>query len=167
MFSDVSVYLDHLKFCVVFINGRRYVCCGECYVVSDEYDEPTSCLVQPIVAHCCYVMYFGCFDFRGERGSLGANFSSTFQCFPYFLDILLLRFDYHSDLSQFPHLKTSSVSRKPNSHHRQSCDISNISERRVSSGLNTFKIQVSIKIIMSEKSVFILTSLGKKNECLN
>ena len=37
---------------VMCINGRRYACCGECYVVSDECDEPTSCLVQPIVAHC-------------------------------------------------------------------------------------------------------------------
>ena len=53
MFSVVNVYLDHLKFCVVCINDRRYVCCGECYVVSNECDEPTSCLVQPIVAHCC------------------------------------------------------------------------------------------------------------------
>ena len=42
MFGVVNVYLDHLKFCVVCINGRRYVCCGECYVVSDECDEPTS-----------------------------------------------------------------------------------------------------------------------------
>ena len=49
-----------LKLCVVCINGRRYVCCGECYVVSDECNEPTSCLVQPILAHCCEVMYFGC-----------------------------------------------------------------------------------------------------------
>ena len=45
VFSVVNVYLDHLKFCVVCINGRRYGCCGECYVVSDECDEPTSCLV--------------------------------------------------------------------------------------------------------------------------
>ena len=65
MFSVVNVYLDHLKFCVVCINGRRYVCCGECCVVSNECDEPTSCIVQPIVVHCCEVMYFGCFDFRG------------------------------------------------------------------------------------------------------
>ena len=42
VFSVVNVYLDHLKFCVVCINGRRYVCCGECYVVSDECDWPTS-----------------------------------------------------------------------------------------------------------------------------
>ena len=26
--------------------------------------------MQPIVAHCCEVMYFGCFDFRGELGFL-------------------------------------------------------------------------------------------------
>ena len=62
MFSVVNVYLDHLKFGVVCINGRWYVYCGECYIVSNECDEPTSCLVQPIVAHCCEVMYFGCFD---------------------------------------------------------------------------------------------------------
>ena len=49
MFSVINVYLDHLKFCVVCINGRRYVCCGECYVVSNECDEPTSCRVQLIV----------------------------------------------------------------------------------------------------------------------
>ena len=40
------------------INGRRYVCCGECYVVSNECDELTSCLVQSIGAPCCEVMYF-------------------------------------------------------------------------------------------------------------
>ena len=42
MFSVVNVYFDHLKFCVVCINGRRHVCCGECYVVSNECDKPTS-----------------------------------------------------------------------------------------------------------------------------
>ena len=42
VFSVVNVYLDHLKFCVVCINGRRYVCCSECYIVSNECDEPTS-----------------------------------------------------------------------------------------------------------------------------
>ena len=35
MFSVVNVYLDHLKFCVVCIDGRRYVCCSECNVVSN------------------------------------------------------------------------------------------------------------------------------------
>ena len=35
MFSVVYVYLDHMKFCVVGIDGRRYVCCSECNVVSN------------------------------------------------------------------------------------------------------------------------------------
>ena len=73
MFSVVNVYLDHLKFCVVCINGRRYACCGECYVISNECDEPTSCLVQPIGAHCCEVVYFGCFGFRRELGFLNCD----------------------------------------------------------------------------------------------
>ena len=30
MFNVVNVYLDHFKFCVVCINGRRYVRCDEC-----------------------------------------------------------------------------------------------------------------------------------------
>ena len=51
MFSVVNVYLDHLKFYVVCINSRRYVCCSECDVVSNECNEPTSCLVQPIGAY--------------------------------------------------------------------------------------------------------------------
>ena len=73
MFSVVNVYLDHLKLCVVCINRRRYVCCGECDVVSNECNEPTSCLVKPIGAHCCEVMYFGCFGFRGELGFLNCD----------------------------------------------------------------------------------------------
>ena len=36
-------------------------------------DEPTSCLVQPIVAHCCECMSFGCFDFRSELGFLNCD----------------------------------------------------------------------------------------------
>ena len=51
----VNVYLDNLKFCVVCIHGRRYVC----YAVSNECDEPTSCIVQPIGAHAGEAMYFG------------------------------------------------------------------------------------------------------------
>ena len=66
MFSVVYVYHDHLKFCVVCIDGRRYVCCSECNVISNECNEPTSCLVQPIGSHCCEVMYCGCFGFRGS-----------------------------------------------------------------------------------------------------
>ena len=36
MFSVVNVYPDHLKLCVVCINGRRYVCCSECNVVTND-----------------------------------------------------------------------------------------------------------------------------------
>ena len=38
MYSVVNVYLYHLKFCVMRINGQRYVCCGECHVFSNECD---------------------------------------------------------------------------------------------------------------------------------
>ena len=73
MFSVVNVYLDHLKFYVVCINSRRYVCCSECDVVSNMCNEPTSCLVQPIGAHSCEVMYFWCFGFRGELRFLNSG----------------------------------------------------------------------------------------------
>ena len=36
VFSVVNMYLDYLRLCVVYINGRRYVCCNECYVVSSN-----------------------------------------------------------------------------------------------------------------------------------
>ena len=65
MFS-VNVYLDYLKFCVVCINGQRYVCCSECYVVSHECDEPTPCLIQLFSAHGGEVMYFWSVCFSGE-----------------------------------------------------------------------------------------------------
>ena len=46
VFGVVNMYLDHLVFYVVRINGRMYVCCSECYVASNECAEPTSCIVQ-------------------------------------------------------------------------------------------------------------------------
>ena len=73
MFSVVNVYHDHLKLCVVCINSRKYVWSSECNVVSNECNESTSCLVQPIGTHCCEVMYFGCFGFRGELGFLNCD----------------------------------------------------------------------------------------------
>ena len=73
IFSIVNVYLDHLKVCVVCINSQRHVCCSECDVVSNECDEPTSWLVQPIGARCSEVMYFGCFSFRGELDYLNCD----------------------------------------------------------------------------------------------
>ena len=33
MFNVVNVYLEHFKFCVVCMNGRRCVCCSECNVL--------------------------------------------------------------------------------------------------------------------------------------
>ena len=67
------MYLDHLKFCVVCIDGRRYGCCSECNVVSNECNEPTSCLVQPIGTHGVEVMYFECVCFRGQLGFLNCD----------------------------------------------------------------------------------------------
>ena len=70
MFSVVNVYLNHLKFCVLCINGRRYVCCSEFNVVSNEYNEPTPCLVQPIGEYGGEVMYFWSFFFMAKLGFL-------------------------------------------------------------------------------------------------
>ena len=62
-----------LVICLVCIDVRRYVCCSECNVVSNECNEPTSCIVQPIGSYCCEVMYFGCFGFRGKLGFLNCD----------------------------------------------------------------------------------------------
>ena len=40
-----------MKFCVVCIHGRRYVCYSNCYVLPNEFDEPIPCLVRPISTH--------------------------------------------------------------------------------------------------------------------
>ena len=73
MFSVVNVYLDNLKVCVVCIDGRRYVWCSKCNVVSNVCNEPISCLVQPIGTYGDEVMYFGCVCFRGELGFLNCD----------------------------------------------------------------------------------------------
>ena len=70
MFSVINVYLDHLKFGVVSIDDRGYVCCSECNVVSNE---PTSCIVQTIGTHGGEVMYFGYVCFRGELAFLNCD----------------------------------------------------------------------------------------------
>ena len=46
--------------CVLIVEGMPVVVSD---VVSNERNDPTSCLVQPIGAHCCKAMYFGCFGF--------------------------------------------------------------------------------------------------------
>ena len=67
MFSVVNVYLDHLKFCVLLVEGMSVVVNVMLSLMS-VMSPPSSCLVQLIGRHCCEVMYFGCFDFRGELG---------------------------------------------------------------------------------------------------
>ena len=67
MFSIVYVHHYHLKFCVVWIYGRRYVCCSECNVVS-ECVEPTNALcnllVRTMVKLCTFnVCFRGDLDF--------------------------------------------------------------------------------------------------------
>ena len=54
MFSVVNVYLDHLKFYVVCINSRRYVCCGECYVgflIKNITIDDLQLLMHSIISH--------------------------------------------------------------------------------------------------------------------
>ena len=68
--SDVLNYSTKWKHMIYIHSGMS--------VVSNECNEPTSCLVQPIGAHCSEVMYFGCFGFRGELGFL--NCDDGFMC---------------------------------------------------------------------------------------
>ena len=61
MFSVVNVYLDHLKFYVVCINSRRYVCCSECDVVSNECNvkyslSPSSIYLSSVSFHLISIM---------------------------------------------------------------------------------------------------------------
>ena len=58
---------------IIIIDGQRYVCCSECNVVSNECNEPISCLVQPIATHGGEVMYFGCVYLLGELGFLNCD----------------------------------------------------------------------------------------------
>ena len=113
MFSVVNVYLDHLKFYVVCINGRRYVCGSECNVVSDECNKPTPCLVQPIGTHGGEVMYFGCVCFRDELGFLNCDdicmcvvntqlSSSSLFLIPFMLTCNMMRFPSFLLLGQCP-----------------------------------------------------------------
>ena len=99
MFSVVNVYLDHLEFCVVCIDGRSYVCCNDCNVVSNECNEPTSCLSN---THSGEVMYFGCVCFGGEIGFLNCDgicmcvVNQQFELLEFVLDSVYvdLQYDY-------------------------------------------------------------------------
>ena len=102
MFSVVKVYLDHLKFCFLCIDGRRYVCCSECNVVSNECNVPTSCLVQPIGTHGGECLHFGCVFFRGELGFLNCDdicmcvivMNKQFELFEFVFDSVYVDMQY-------------------------------------------------------------------------
>ena len=70
------------------INGRKYVCCSECNVVSNECNEPTNCFVQPIGAQGGDVIYFLSFYFRGGLGFLNCMFvvNKHFELLEFVLD---------------------------------------------------------------------------------
>ena len=59
MFSVVNVYLDHLKFYVVCINSRRYVCCSECDVVLMSVMSPPPALCNLSVRTDVKLCIFG------------------------------------------------------------------------------------------------------------
>ena len=88
-FSVVNVYLDHLKFCVVCINGRRYICCSECNVVSDV---------------CIYIIYYRFI----VRFPIGLDF--LFITFTFLLHLLL---SWTSSLS----ISSSAISASTLSNH--------------------------------------------------
>ena len=59
--SVVNVYLDYLKFCAVCINGRMYVCCGECMLFLMGVMSPPPALcnisVRSVVKLCTLVFW--------------------------------------------------------------------------------------------------------------
>ena len=67
VFSVVNMYLDHLKFDVVCINGGGYICCIECYVVYNVCDKPTHTLCNL----CCCCSPFSPCSF--QSGSLASR----------------------------------------------------------------------------------------------
>ena len=92
--------LTILKLCVVCIDGRRYVCCSECNAVSNECNEPTSCLVQFIDTHGGDVMYHECVCFRGEPGCLKSGdiymcvVNRQFELFEFVFDSVYVDLQY-------------------------------------------------------------------------
>ena len=97
MLSRECIYM----FAIVCMSGRRYVCCSECNVVSNECNEPTSCIVEPIGTHGGEVMYFWYVCFRGELGFLNCDVicirisslsSSNLFLTPFMLTCSMMRF---------------------------------------------------------------------------
>ena len=63
MFSVVTVYHDHLKFCGVCFNGCRYAC-SECYVVSMSVMNPPPALCDLSVCTVTKLCNLGVFALR-------------------------------------------------------------------------------------------------------
>ena len=59
VFSVVYVYLDHMKFCVVCLNGRRYVCCSECRLSLMSVMSPPTALCNLLVPTVVKLCTFG------------------------------------------------------------------------------------------------------------
>ena len=81
VFSVVNMYLDNLKFYVVCINGRRYACCSECYVVSNSVMSPPPNLcnmsVHTVLKLCTLdgfaLLYRIVYKFLGRKQSFFAS----------------------------------------------------------------------------------------------
>ena len=58
MVEGMSVVVNVIIIIIIFIRINS--------VVSNECDEPTSCIVQPIGTHDGEVIYLGCVCFRGS-----------------------------------------------------------------------------------------------------
>ena len=56
--------------CILIVEGMSVVVN---VMLSMSVMSPPPALWQPIGAHCCEVMYFGCFGFRGELGFLNCD----------------------------------------------------------------------------------------------
>ena len=63
VFSVVNMYLAHLKFYVLMVEGMSVVV--NIMLVSNECDEPTPCFMRPIGTQGGEAMHFGSFCFRG------------------------------------------------------------------------------------------------------
>ena len=73
MFSVVNVYLDNLKFCVVCIGGRSYVCCSECNIVSNNCMSPPPARCNLSARTVVKLCTLGVFAVRGELGFLNCD----------------------------------------------------------------------------------------------
>ena len=78
MFSVVNVYLDHLKFSVLIVEGMSVVVNVMLSLMSVMSPPPALCnlLVRTAVKLCIFGMYFG--GFRGELGFL--NCDDVYMC---------------------------------------------------------------------------------------